>query len=58
MIYNENNSRRTGIERRMFLYSAHFPERRSGIDRRETGSSPRDTENEKKRKKRETHDPT
>jgi len=30
----DNGGRRTGSERRQFLYTVHIPERRSGIDRR------------------------
>ena len=30
----DNGKNRSGIERRVFQYTAHFPERRSGIDRR------------------------
>ena len=29
--------RRTGKDRRIFTYTVHVPERRSGLDRRETG---------------------
>ena len=31
---SENRGRRSGIERRMFCYTLHIPERRSGIERR------------------------
>ena len=30
----DNGGRRSGIERRKFLYTNYFPERRSGKDRR------------------------
>jgi len=30
----DNGGRRSGIDRRAFLYAAYLPERRSGIDRR------------------------
>lgn len=30
----DNGGRRSGIDRRKFLYDLHIPERRSGIDRR------------------------
>lgn len=30
-------NRRSGIERRVFSYTAHIPEKRSGQDRREVG---------------------
>ena len=30
----ENGGRRTGSERRQFLYTVHIPERRSGLERR------------------------
>jgi len=31
---HDNGGRRTGIDRRQFSYTAHFPERRSGKERR------------------------
>ncbi len=31
---HDNGGRRSGIERREFLYNGHIPERRSGKDRR------------------------
>ena len=31
----DNAGRRSGIERRVFLYTIHIPERRSGKERRE-----------------------
>ena len=36
MIYNvrEKGDRRSGIDRRLFLYESYVPERRSGIERR------------------------
>ena len=36
MIYNvrEKGDRRSGIDRRLFLYESYIPERRSGIERR------------------------
>ena len=34
-VLNKNNAgRRSGIERRVFLYTFHIPERRSGKERR------------------------
>ena len=33
-ILPDNEGRRSGIERREFLYDQHIPERRSGKDRR------------------------
>ena len=30
----DNGGRRSGVDRREFLYDAHIPERRSGKDRR------------------------
>ena len=32
--FYDNGGRRSGIERRRFLFSFHIPERRSGMDRR------------------------
>ena len=36
VIYNirEKGDRRSGIDRRLFLYKSYIPERRSGIERR------------------------
>jgi len=34
LFIKDNGSRRSGIERRQFLYTAHIPERRSDKDRR------------------------
>jgi len=31
---SDNSGQRSGIERRMFCYTLHIPERRSGIERR------------------------
>jgi hypothetical protein len=33
-ILSDNEGRRSGIERRQFLYNGHIPERRSGKNRR------------------------
>jgi hypothetical protein len=33
-IFIDNGGRRSGMDRRFFLYAAHLPERRSGKDRR------------------------
>ena len=33
-IVSDNGGRRSGMDRRIFLYASHLPERRSGIDRR------------------------
>jgi hypothetical protein len=30
----DNGGRRSGLERRLYAYTFHFPERRSGLDRR------------------------
>jgi hypothetical protein len=32
--FKDNANRRLGIERRVFLYTVHIPERRSGKERR------------------------
>lgn len=36
IIMTDSGKNRSGIERRVFQYTAHFPERRSGTDRRKT----------------------
>ncbi len=36
---NKTNSYRTEIERRMFSYSHHIPERRSNVERRKASTS-------------------
>jgi len=33
-IFIDNGGRRSGMDRRFFLYAAHLPERRAGKDRR------------------------
>ena len=33
-LLHDNGGRRSGIERRQFLYNGHIPEQRSGKDRR------------------------
>jgi hypothetical protein len=35
-----NGDKRLGVERRRFSYDAHIPERRSGLDRRNSGVRP------------------
>lgn len=39
-----NRDKRSGIERRRFSYNAHIPERRSGLDRRNSGVRPNITQ--------------
>ena len=45
---NKNNpslfgDRRLHLERRRFDYSNHIPERRTGMERRDTGAAPRES---------------
>jgi len=44
-IFNDEENRRTGYDRRHYSYAVHIPERRSGLDRRRR----RGTEKEKTR---------